>query len=187
MAPTQCWGTGAPSRKAAGASSGPGTHVSAIKGVWSAGQHRAHAVWIFEFDKAKASRLVGRLVFHDHAVHDLSILGKVAAQRLCSEVRTHTARRQAGHRLLAWQPDLESVQPVTFTLVDLLTWGRWIGKGGRTGAKEGNMHHVSPGRRMSCQRRDTCRPKAKHSDHHKHLTLLAPPSASAFKAGLHPP
>ena len=157
MAPTQCWGTGAPSRKAAGASSGPGTHVSAIEGVWSAGQHRAHAVWIFEFDKAKASRLVGRLVFHDHAVHDLSILGKVAAQRLCSEVRTHTARRQAGHRLLAWQPGLESVQPVTFTPADLLMWGRWIGKGGRTGAKEGNMHHISPGRGMSCQRRDTCK------------------------------
>lgn len=85
-------------------SSGTGTHVSAIEGVWSAGQHCAHAVWVFEFDEPKASRLVGCLVFHDHAVHDLSILGKVAAQRLCSKIETHAHAQQGIRQVTHSQP-----------------------------------------------------------------------------------
>lgn len=64
------------------------TYIPAIQGVWSAGQHGPHTIGVFKFDKPKASGLVGGFIFHDDTIHNFAILGKVAAQSLCSEAGT---------------------------------------------------------------------------------------------------
>lgn len=64
------------------------THIPAVQGVWSAGQHCPHTIGVFKLDKPEASRLVGGFIFHDDTIHNLAILGKVAAQSLCSEAGT---------------------------------------------------------------------------------------------------